>query len=212
MTLPLHPVPDLGEQAPGGRRLLQWTCLATLLALLAACSTPLPLKQARPIPPVTAPPPEPEPPPVVVLKPLPPFVLAPVPAPAPAPVLEPPLVTPALRHATATTARDYRRYGASHIYAKNGGRVFKGKMPPMLYAVGVLNVDLDSRGQVQRLDWMRAPKHAPEVMADIERMVRAAAPFPAPSRMGRVIWTDVWLWDKSGRFQLDTLTEGQRSR
>ena len=82
----------------------------------------------------------------------------------------------------------------------------------MLYAVGVLNVDLDNRGQVSRLDWMRAPKHAPEVIADIERMVRAAAPFPAPARMGRVTWTDVWLWDKSGRFQLDTLTEGQRSR
>jgi periplasmic protein TonB len=82
----------------------------------------------------------------------------------------------------------------------------------MLYAVGVLNVDLDNRGQVRSLDWMRAPKHAPEVMADIERMVRAAAPFPAPARMGRVTWTDVWLWDKSGRFQLDTLTEGQRSR
>ena len=216
MTLPLHPESDLGGQAPGGHRLLQWTCLATLLALLAACSTPPPVKQARPIPPATSPQPEPEPPPVVVLKPLPPFVFAPAPtpapAPAPAPVLEPPLVTPALRNATATTPRDYRRYGASHIYAKNQGRIFKGKMPPMLYAVGVLNVDLDNRGQVQRLDWMRAPKHAPEVMADIERMVRAAAPFPAPARMGRVTWTDVWLWDKSGRFQLDTLTEGQRSR
>ena len=228
MTLPLHPVPDLGKQAPGGRRLHQWTCLAALLALLAACSTPPPLKQARPIPPASAPQPGPEPQPVVVLKPLPPIAPspapAPVPAPAPAPTptplpalvpapaLEPPLVTPALRNATATTARDYRRYGASHIYAKNKGRVFKGKLPPMLYAVGVLNVDLDNRGQVQRLDWMRAPKHAPEVMADIERMVRAAAPFPAPARMGRVTWTDVWLWDKSGRFQLDTLTEGQRSR
>jgi len=26
-----------------------------------------------------------------------------------------------------------------------------------------------------------------------------------------VVYTDVWLWDKSGRFQLDTLTEGQLS-
>jgi protein TonB len=24
-----------------------------------------------------------------------------------------------------------------------------------------------------------------------------------------VTYTDTWLWDKSGRFQLDTLTEGQ---
>jgi hypothetical protein len=40
-------------------------------------------------------------------------------------------------------------------------------------------------------------------------MVRAAAPFPVPVHMGGVIYTDIWLWDKSGRFQLDTLTEGQ---
>ena len=26
---------------------------------------------------------------------------------------------------------------------------------------------------------------------------------------GKVSYTDTWLWDKSGRFQLDTLTEGQ---
>ena len=46
-------------------------------------------------------------------------------------------------------------------------------------------------------------------LAEIERTVRAAAPFPAPARMGRVTYTDTWLWDRSGRFQLDTLTEGQ---
>jgi len=46
-------------------------------------------------------------------------------------------------------------------------------------------------------------------VAEIERIARAAAPYPAPQRMGRVTYTDVWLWDKSGHFQLDTLTEGQ---
>lgn len=112
---------------------------------------------------------------------------------------------------SASSPRDYRRYGAQHMYAAHPNRIYRGMLPPMLYAVGVLNVDIDSMGQVQRLDWMRAPRHAPEVMAEIERMVRAAAPFPAPARMGRVTWTDVWLWDKSGRFQLDTLTEGQLS-
>ena len=54
-----------------------------------------------------------------------------------------------------------------------------------------------------------APKHAPEVIAEIERTVRAAGPFPVPARMGKVTYTDTWLWDKSGHFQLDTLTEGQ---
>jgi hypothetical protein len=82
-------------------------------------------------------------------------------------------------------------------------------LPPLLYAVGVLQVEVDGQGQVQQINWMRAPRHAPEVVAEIERTVRAAAPFPAPARMGRVTYTDTWLWDRSGRFQLDTLTEGQ---
>lgn len=33
--------------------------------------------------------------------------------------------------------------------------------------------------------------------------------LPAPIRMGKMTYTDTWLWDKSGNFQLDTLTEGQ---
>lgn len=107
---------------------------------------------------------------------------------------------------------DYRKDGARHIYAKNGSRIYKGPMPPLLHAVGVLQVDVDESGNVQKVNWMRAPSHAPDVMREIERTVRAAAPFPAPVRMGRVTYTDVWLWDKSGNFQLDTLTEGQRSK
>ena len=89
------------------------------------------------------------------------------------------------------------------------GRIYAGKMPPLLYAVGVLEVDIDSRGNVTNVHWLRAPTQAPEVMADIERSVRSASPFPAPVKMGRVTYTDTWLWHKSGRFQLDTLTEGQ---
>jgi protein TonB len=73
----------------------------------------------------------------------------------------------------------------------------------------VLDVDIDRQGQVTGISWRRAPRHAPEVMAEIVRTVRQAAPYPIPARMGRVTYSDVWLWDKSGQFQLDTLTEGQ---
>ncbi|HXD41201.1 MAG TPA: hypothetical protein VN649_11600 [Ramlibacter sp.] len=114
-----------------------------------------------------------------------------------------------LRSSSATNPRAYRADAAHHLYGLNRDRIYKGKMPPLLYAVGVLQVEVDGRGNVQHVSWMRAPKHAPEVMAEIERTVRAAAPFPAPARMGKVVYTDTWLWHKSGRFQLDTLTEGQ---
>lgn len=79
----------------------------------------------------------------------------------------------------------------------------------MLYAIGVLQVQLDSQGRIRNLHWMRKPSHAPEVVAEIERTVRAAAPFPATGSRSTVTYTDTWLWDRSGRFQLDTLSEGQ---
>jgi protein TonB len=110
----------------------------------------------------------------------------------------------------AITPKAYRKDAARHLYALNTPRIYKGELPPMLYAVGVLEVDVDRNGRVGKLHWMRAPKHAPEVMREIERTVHAAAPFPVPARLGRVTYTDVWLWDESGRFQLDSLTEGQR--
>ena len=172
---------------------------AAVAVLLAACSTP-PARQeaARPAPtgapvedarPATAPPSAPAP------------VAAPAPAPAPA---------AGPRASAAATPRDYRRDAATHLYGLNRARIYPGRLPPLLYAVGVLQVEVDGQGQVQQINWMRAPRHAPEVVAEIERTVRAAAPFPAPARMGRVTYTDTWLWDRSGRFQLDTLTEGQK--
>jgi len=121
----------------------------------------------------------------------------------------PAAAAPAPAVSLARNPKDYRRDAASHLYALQPGKIYKGRLPPMLYAVGVLNVDIDRRGQVQAVHWQRAPKHAPEVMAEIEKMVRAAAPYPAPQHMARVTYTDVWLWHKSGQFQLDTLTEGQ---
>lgn len=134
-----------------------------------------------------------------------------VPTPAPAATPPIPRVAEAAKPkvSQATTPRAYRRDAASHLYGQNSQRIYKGMMPPLLYAIGVLQVELDARGNVLHTDWMRAPKHAPEVIAEIERTVRQAAPFPAPVRMGRVVYTDTWLWHKSGNFQLDTLTEGQ---
>ncbi|QTD47009.1 hypothetical protein [Ottowia testudinis] len=109
----------------------------------------------------------------------------------------------------AATARAYRKDAARHLYSLNLGSIYKGRMPPLLYAVGVLQVHVDRQGRVGTISWMRAPSHAPEVMRAIERLVRAAEPFPPPALVGGLIYTDTWLWHKSGKWQLDTLTEGQ---
>lgn len=105
--------------------------------------------------------------------------------------------------------KSYRQAAAQHLYAQNSSRIYKGKLPPMLYAIGVLQVQLDPQGRIKNLHWMRKPSHAPEVVAEIERTVRAAAPFPVTHQSGTMTYTETWLWDESGKFQLDTLSEGQ---
>lgn len=119
------------------------------------------------------------------------------------------IVSPS-RASSAATARDYRRDAARHIYDNNKSRIYEGMLPPVLYAVGTLEVNLDAGGKVLSMHWLRAPGHAPEVIAEIERTVLAASPFPAATKLGKVTWTDTWLWDEGGHFQLDTLTEGQK--
>ena len=110
---------------------------------------------------------------------------------------------------SAKTISEYRLEAAQHLYGQNSDRIFQGKLPAMLYAIGVLQIEVNHQGDITSTRWMRAPSHAPEVIAEIERTIQLAAPFPIPARMGRVIYTDTWLWDSSGHFQLDTLTEGQ---
>lgn len=109
----------------------------------------------------------------------------------------------------APASASYRHEAATHLYRKYASRIYQGRLPPMLYAIGVLEVEIDQGGRVGSTRWLRGPSHAPEVMVEIERLVRAAAPFPSPPGVGRVQYVDTWLWDKSGRFQLDTLSEGQ---
>jgi protein TonB len=167
---------------PRSARGLRALAATTLTLLAAACTTP-------PSPPPAAPSAPPS-----------------TPTAPPAPAAAAPAGVAASQ---ARSPREYRRDAAAHLYRLNTDRIYIGRLPPMLYAIGTVQVEVDRRGQVQGIHWMRAPTHAPEVVAEIERTIRAAAPFPVPERLGKVTYTDTWLWHKSGRFQLDTLTEGQ---
>ena len=118
------------------------------------------------------------------------------------------LSLPALQ-SLARSPQDYRLDGARHLYRKFADRIYVGKLPRLVLAVGLLHIDIDARGEVTHVQWGRMPRHSPRVAREIEQLVRSAAPYPAPVHMGGVTYTETWLWDKSGRFQLDTLTQGQ---
>jgi protein TonB len=109
----------------------------------------------------------------------------------------------------AATDKAYRVDGARHIYAAYPERIFKGKLPPLVHAIVVAEIDVDANGNVRDVKMIRVPTHAPDVVVRVREMIRQVSPLPAPRRLGGTKYFDVWLVDKSGRFQLDTLSEGQ---
>jgi len=113
------------------------------------------------------------------------------------------------RPSPAETPLEYRSDGARHLYAAYGKQIHKGKMPPLLYGIAIIETEIASDGEVRSVRVVRQPAAA-EVGPWAVEMIKKASPFPAPERMGAVKYTEIWLVDKSGRFQLDTLTEGQR--
>jgi periplasmic protein TonB len=119
-----------------------------------------------------------------------------------------PAPTGAKKVSSAQTPKDYRRDGARHLYAAYGAHIYKGKLPPLLYGVAIIETEIDDAGNVVNVSMVRKPA-APEVGPWVLEMARQAGPYPAPGRMGRVKYLDIWLVHKSGKFQLDTLTEGQ---
>ena len=121
---------------------------------------------------------------------------------------------PTVRLITAQTpaVRAYRKTGARQIYKAYPQRIYKGKIPPLVYAVVVVETDLDAEGNVKNVTFSRVPSHAPEVPGKIAELIKAASPLPSPGGLGGHTYVDTWLWDKSGNFQLDSLTLGQRSR
>ena len=115
------------------------------------------------------------------------------------------------RESAAEIEKEYRIDAARHLYTAYPGRIFRGKMPPLVYSVMVVETEIDSAGQVRGVNVVRKPA-ADEVAPWVVSMIRSAGPFPVPAKLpgGSVRYVDIWLVDKSGQFQVDTLTEGQR--
>ena len=115
------------------------------------------------------------------------------------------------KSSTATGDKEYRTDAARHLYAAFPMRIMRGKMPPMLYSVMAVETEIDATGQVVNVSVGRKPA-ADEVAPWVVAMIKRAGPFPAPAAAGAatVRYFEIWLVDKSGLFQLDTLTEGQR--
>jgi periplasmic protein TonB len=120
-----------------------------------------------------------------------------------------PLAETAPAPSQAESAQDYKKEFARHVYRAYPMRVFKGKLPPLLYGVMMTETQIDPQGAVIDVT-VRRPPAAKEVGPWIVQLIKRAGPYPAPARMGLTTVSEIWLVDKSGLFQVDTLTEGQR--
>ena len=107
-----------------------------------------------------------------------------------------------------TEVASYRTGAAKHIYATYAERIYKGMLPPLVHAVVVIETEVDKLGNVTDIHVIRGPSHAPDVTEAVKAMITRASPFPAPGAASTK-FTEVWLVDHSGRFQLHALTEGQ---
>ncbi|MBT9594446.1 MAG: hypothetical protein IV094_00495 [Vitreoscilla sp.] len=111
----------------------------------------------------------------------------------------------------AQTEQAYRRDAAQRVYAAFPAHIHKGKLPPLMYAIAITETDVDATGQITDVRLTREPAAAKEVGPWVVALLRQMVRLPAPAQMERATYKDIWLVDKSGKFQLDTLTEGQRS-
>jgi len=122
----------------------------------------------------------------------------------PAPLCAPP------RESAQEVEQEYRIDAARHLYSCFPMRVYRGKLPPLLYGVMMVETELDAAGSVVSISVVRKPA-ADEVAPWVLALIRRASPFPAPAKMGgNFRFTETFFVDKSGLFQAFSLTEGQR--
>ncbi|WP_424192308.1 hypothetical protein ACMYR3_12695 [Ampullimonas aquatilis] len=102
----------------------------------------------------------------------------------------------------------YRTQVAQAITRANASQVYSGRPPNPLYAVVVLQFEVNGSGSVQNLKALRVPGHAPETgklaMASLQK-----ASLPAPPGGRKVQMTESWLFNDDNLFQLRTLAEPQ---
>lgn len=112
----------------------------------------------------------------------------------------------------ASTLEQYKQMVAERIVAANQGRVFSVRLPPMLPAIVVLDIDIGRDGQLHAVKVHRSrDRQASQVALDA---VAQAAPYPATARLlragqHRLSFSETFLFNADYRFQLRTLAGPQ---
>lgn len=134
--------------------------------------------------------------------------VAPPAAPAPAaPVADPGPDRPGL------TLQEYQKEVATAIVRSSANESFRGKLPPLLRSVVVLQISIDKQGMLPRVTMLRSNGFVELEKSAIAAVYRAA-PYPVPGRSllaghSSITFTESFLFNNDGRFQVRTVAEQQ---
>jgi hypothetical protein len=112
-----------------------------------------------------------------------------------------------------TPAEAWQMLFAQALHDHQPGKIFEGIPPNPLYAIIVLEVQLDANGGLRSVRSMRAPPHGAKERDAAIASVRAGGPYPAPPKQlvknGVAKFTETWLFNNARKFRLRTLAAEQ---
>lgn len=160
---------------------------------MPAPAAPLSTAPARPVAPAPAPAPLPSPPAAPPAPAVPAARLAP---------LGPATVLPAA--APARNWNDFKKAAATRMVQASPRGSFLGKVPPMLFGIPILEIELNADGSVRDVSVLRPPANAEaaDTVALAVEAIRRGAPYGDVSRLPKPWkWTEVFLFDGERRFK-----------
>ena len=103
---------------------------------------------------------------------------------------------------------EVRAQAAKRIVAANPGATYLGKVPDLLLAIPVLEIELNADGSIKKIDVMRPPSQALETVQMATDAIRRAAPFGDVSRLPKP-WKfiETFLYRDDKKFKPRTLDQ-----
>jgi hypothetical protein len=104
--------------------------------------------------------------------------------------------------------KELRLQAAKRIVAASPGATYLGKVPDLLLAIPVIEVELNADGSIKKIDVMRPPTQALETVQMATDAIRRAAPFGDVSRMPKP-WkfVETFLYRDDMKFKPRTLDQ-----
>jgi protein TonB len=108
---------------------------------------------------------------------------------------------------------DYKTQVAQHVVQHNPGHTYKGTLPPLLPAIVVLEITVDSDGRMTDVAVQRSRN--PDASEVALASMRRSTPLPRPQQLaqagGKLTFSETFLFADRERYQLRSLAGPQAS-